>query len=299
MFTKRIKAMSAAMSGKLSFSGNTKKAMAFQRVQKDMQRIYQQARDVVGDPGDLSTIDKISKPELEGGQTSLRRKASTGAGISAPTLLKVGDIRDEILQVNNELYEKSYITPTGGNVSARTEDNPEEIWITPSQIFKGDLEPEMMIRIDLDGNLLEESEYTASSERRVHCAIYRARPDVMAIAHTHAKQVTMMGLAGFEFLPLSTEAVMVGDIPVVPFIMPGSDELGDAVAEALGEGMAVLMQNHGLVVAAETLRRAADITDIIEVNADKIITCKKLGIDPPVLPDDVVQTLREIGGMKG
>jgi len=61
MFTKRIKAMSAAMSGKLSFSGNTKKAMAFQRAQKDMQRIYQHAREAAGDPGDLAAIDEFTE----------------------------------------------------------------------------------------------------------------------------------------------------------------------------------------------------------------------------------------------
>jgi L-ribulose-5-phosphate 4-epimerase len=209
---------------------------------------------------------------------------------------EVEGLREEMVRGVNELYAAGLITATGGNVSARILDT-DHVLITPSQLFKGDLKPSVLVRIDLNGKRLDPGALSPSSEWPMHCAIYRARPGVGAIVHTHAPQVTILGLCDLPFLPISTEAAFLGNLPRVPFIMPGTNELAQAVTETLGDGAAVLMRNHGLVTAASSLRRAATLSEIIERTAEVILGCYAVGKEPSTLPESAIAILREAGKM--
>jgi ribulose-5-phosphate 4-epimerase/fuculose-1-phosphate aldolase len=120
---------------------------------------------------------------------------------------------------------------------------------------------------------------------------------VGAVIHSHAPKATILGLTGLPFLPISTEAAFIGEIPRVPFIMPGTVELADAVGAAAKGAHAVIMQNHGLIVGGQNLRGASDMTLIIEQTADKLIACHMLGKTPPVLPEEIVTALKNLGEM--
>jgi autoinducer 2 (AI-2) kinase len=196
-----------------------------------------------------------------------------------------------------ELFAVQLITATGGNVSVRVDGADDELWITPSQLFKGDLKPEILVRINLDGKSLDQGALSPSSERLMHCAVYRARADAQAVIHAHAPHATILANAGLPFLPISTEAAFFGNIPRIPFVMPGTELLADAIAEAVSDSWAVLMQNHGLLVAGRSLRRAADMVEIVERSAEIILGCYAVGKEPPKLPDDIVVKLRKMGDL--
>jgi autoinducer 2 (AI-2) kinase len=182
-------------------------------------------------------------------------------------------------------------------VCARIPNAPNEVWITPSQLFKGDLRPEVLVRIDLDGKSLDPGARSPSSEWSMHTQILKKKPTASAVIHAHAPFATTLANAGLPFLPISTEAAFFGDIPRVPFIMPGTDALAEAVSDAMKESWAVLMVNHGLVVCGRSLRRAADMVEIVERSAQLILGCYAVGKEPPVLPEKTVAMLRKMGDL--
>ncbi len=276
ILTGRISGTKAAMSGKLSFSGDVRLAMGLQRIQGEFIRLYTKAREEAGGI-DFSRAEKPAE--------------------AVPVPVPAGDPREEMVQAINELYQLGLITATGGNLSVRVEGRPE-CWITPSQVYKGSLRPEMMVRIDFQGNVVGESALAPSSEWPMHTAIYRARPEVNAVVHAHAPYATVMALAGLPFLPVTAEAAFIKEVPVVPFIMPGTRELAEAVVKALGQKNQVcLLQNHGVVVVATSLRRACNILETVERTAQLIWSCYAVGKKPATLPAEALKALRELGEM--
>ena len=247
-------------------------------------------REAIGDPGDLTAL---AAPTAAAAAAAPRAEARA----AAPSSVAASDPRQQIVQIVNELYAAQLITATGGNVSLRAPDDPAQAWITPSQLFKGDLRPEILVRIGMDGRAVEPGGRSPSSEALMHTAVLAARPDAQAVIHCHAPWATILANTGLPFLPISTEAAFLVNIGRIPFVMPGTQELADAIVAAMGKGWAVLMQNHGLLVAGRSLRRAADMCEIIERTAQVIIGCHSVGREPPVLPEKTVKMLAQYGDL--
>jgi len=280
ILTGKISGNKAAMSGKLSFSGSVRLAMGLQRIQGDLIRLYTAAR---AEAGGIDLARPAPKPAIG---------VPTG-----PLALDIPeDPRQELVQIAGELFQLQLLTATGGNLSVRIKGR-EECWITPTQLYKGNLRPEAMVRIDFEGNALDAGALAPSSERALHTELYKARPEVQAIIHAHAPYATILGLARLPFLPINTDAAFFKEMPVVPFIMPGSKELALGVVKAMGQNPACILQNHGLVVVASSLRRAANLVEAIERTAQLIWGCYAVGRKPPTLPKDVVRMLGEVGEM--
>ncbi|MFH0915885.1 MAG: NAD(P)-dependent oxidoreductase [bacterium] len=298
ILTGRLSGNKAAMTGKLSFSGDVRLAMGMQRIQGELIRLYSGARE---DAGGLDLGATSVAPTTEAPATVATAPAMAAGPALAPNLGRAASgvaaaLREEMTRITEEMLAGQLITATGGNVSARIPGS-SEVLITPSQLYKGQLSPGMMVRIDLEGNALDPDALAPSSERQVHCEIYKARPDVEAVIHAHATYATILMMANIPFLPISTEAAFLSDIPRVPFLVPGSQELAAAVRDAIGDGMAVFLQNHGLVVAASSLRHAASTAEVIERVSLMIWGCYAVGKKPPTLPKEILAMLREIGRM--
>jgi len=202
------------------------------------------------------------------------------------------EAKEIVVQVTNEMFSLGLLTATGGNVSSTSPDG-ETLWITPSRLYKGNVKEEDLVRIRRDGSKVE-GERDPSVEWQMHFGCYTARPDMTGALHTHAPIATAMGIVGLPFPPINTDAVFLRDTVLVPWIMPGSKELADAVEEAMRRSRGCFLQNHGLMTVGKTLRDAASRAMNLEETAKVVLYCKQFGGEMTLLPDEWVDRLASI-----
>ncbi|MGC9149143.1 MAG: class II aldolase/adducin family protein [Sulfolobales archaeon] len=198
-------------------------------------------------------------------------------------------LKNDICKVMRNLFNRGLVSALGGNVSARLPGS-NEFWITPSGIFKGELNPDDLVKLDLEGNVLD-GFLRPSVEWPLHAAIYRVRPDANAVVHAHNPVTLGLALAGVSLKPISVEAVMVlRKVEIVPFAFPGTDELAKLVAEKAAKGArAIILQNHGVVAIGANLYDAEAIAETMEEVATAQFVAMALGKEPPVVPEKDVE----------
>ncbi|MCS7260513.1 MAG: L-ribulose-5-phosphate 4-epimerase [Anaerolineae bacterium] len=201
-------------------------------------------------------------------------------------------LREEIWRLHLELPKYRLVTWTSGNVSGR---DPETgyVVIKPSGVRYEDLRPEHMVVVDLDGKVIE-GNLKYSSDTASHLYIYRHRPDVFGIVHTHSPYATAFAAVG-QPIPVYLTAIadeFGGPIPCGGFALIGGEEIGRVVVETIGSSPAVLLRNHGVFTVGPTPEAAVKAAVMVEDVAHTVWIAKQLG-EPEVIPDELVRKLRQ------
>lgn len=199
--------------------------------------------------------------------------------------------RDEIAALGKSLFDRGLTFGSAGNISLRLEDG----WLmTPTGSSLGDLDPARISRLDISGRHV--SGDAPTKEAFLHTAMYDCRPAAGAIVHLHSTHsVAVSCLHDIDpanvLPPLTAYYVMrIGTLPLIPYFAPGDVDLARAVREMASNHHAVLLANHGPVVAGRTLRDAIHATEELEETAKLFLALQGLKTRP--LDPDQVADLR-------
>ena len=184
-----------------------------------------------------------------------------------PTITETA-AREAICRLGASLFNRGLTFGSSGNISVRLEDG----WLmTPTNVALGDLDPARLARLDDAGRHL--SGDAPTKEGFLHRVMYEGRPDAGAVVHLHSTHsVAVSCLADVDpddvLPPITAYYVMrVGRLPLVPYFPPGDTRLAEAVRPLVGRHHAVLLANHGPVVAGTSLSAAAGAIEELEETA--------------------------------
>lgn len=182
---------------------------------------------------------------------------------------------EKIIKYGKICGEKNYTPGYSGNISARYKDG---LLITTSGSSNGYLTPNDIVYINNDGNSLEQGK-KPSSEKFLHIEIYKRRPEINYVIHVHAPYLSSFASAGRDLMsPVMAENVFYfGGIPLAEYALPSTMELVENTVKYFDKYDAVLMANHGFVVASKTIEDAYMKLELAESYAQVVLNTEILG----------------------
>jgi len=198
-------------------------------------------------------------------------------------------LKEQVWKLHLELPKNGLVKWTGGNVSAR---DPESglVVIKPSGVLYEDLRPEDHVVVSLDGKIVE-GQLKPSSDTASHLYIYRNRPDVNGVVHTHSAYATAFAALG-KPIPVYLTAIadeFGGPIPCAGFALIGGEEIGQQVVAHIGSSPAVLLKNHGVFTVGASVTTAVKAAVMVEDVARAVWLALQLGQPDEIPAEDVAK----------
>lgn len=210
---------------------------------------------------------------------------------------EVDQIKQDVIDTSRDLLREGLVEGTAGNLSARLPG--DRVVMTPSSLDYDVMQVGDLVVMDLDGTVLE-GERPPTSEKALHLACLRRHRDIGAVIHSHALFASMFAIT-HQPIPCAIEEFDIyvgGEVPVAKYQVTGSDELGEEVANWVGDRGAVLMANHGLLTVGKNIRNAHKVAALVERTAQIAWGARQLGEIVP-LPDETRTRFAPIYKMMG
>jgi len=196
-------------------------------------------------------------------------------------------LKEELVALHLELPKHNLVVWTGGNVSARDAETGLVV-IKASGIRYEEMRPEHMVVMDLDGKIVE-GNFKPSSDVYTHLYIYKHRPDVFGVVHTHSVYATAFAAVN-KPIPVVLTAIadeFGGPIPCGGFALIGDETIGQVVVGSIGNSPAVLLKNHGVFTIGKNAKAAVKAAVMTEDNAKTVWLALQIGVPDEIPQDDV------------
>jgi L-fuculose-phosphate aldolase len=185
-------------------------------------------------------------------------------------------MKNAIVQIGRRLWSRGLVAGTEGNISVRLDD--DRVLITRSDIAKGQLSPEDMLLVDINGKRLQ-GQHAPSSEMAMHLFVYRNRREITACVHAHPPYATSFSVAGISLADniLPEVVVAIGGIPLTDYAPPGTDSVPKSLEPFIEKNNAFLLRNHGVLTIGRTLDEAYNRLEMLEHYARIVHYAHQLG----------------------
>ncbi len=185
------------------------------------------------------------------------------------------NLTKQIIKYGKMCGDKNYTPGYSGNISARYKDG---MLITTSGSSNGYLKSKHIVETDFEGKSLEKNK-KPSSEKFLHIGIYKKRPDINFIIHVHAPYLSSFASAGKDLTAsiMAENVFYFGGIPLAEYALPSTMQLVENTVKFFDRYDAVLMANHGFIVASKTLEDAYMKLELAESYAQVVLNTEILG----------------------